>query len=232
MKKIAALFIFITAFSYAQETTIHIDYTVDYAVPSKRKKTVDTISIGFNKEGKYLWTNYNELAVGLAQSLFKDRSKDFSSAKSNIIYNTETGSLILLFELDDNDIYFNLKIDNFLPGIGNNDESLTLITEEVGETIEVLGKDVEVYNMFPSNDPEDVITIATDKDYEVSNNQIFKKLFEIAFQSDDINTELTPDVPDGLILKIIEKDKTMIEAIRVNDKKKTIKINYSFKITE
>ncbi|WP_296313276.1 hypothetical protein [Winogradskyella sp. UBA3174] len=227
-------FLFITSLVFSQERVIEIDYVVDYTIPSKGNKTIDTISIGFDKNGKYLWTNYNELALGLAKSMLKNSSEDFVNAKSNIIFNTEDGTLTLVFELNKNLIYFNLSLDSFIPvRRSNGDEnSLDLITENTGETIKVLGKDVKVYNMFPSENPDDVITMATDKDYNVNNNQIFKKIFEIAFQKSGLEDESMPNIPSGLIMKVIENNNTMIEAIKVNDKKKTIKINYSFKITE
>lgn len=227
-------FFFCCIFSFSQEKSIEIDYVVDYVVPSENNTTVDTISIGFNKNGKYLWTNYNELALGLAKSMLKNSSEDFVDAKSNIIFNTEDGTLTLAFELDKNFIYFNLSLDSFIPGNESNEDesSLDLITEDTGETMTILGKDMKAYNLFPSSNPDDTITMATDVDYKMNNNQIFKKIFEIAFQKSGLNNETMPNIPSGLIMKIVEKDKTILEAIKVYNKKKTIKINYSFKITE
>jgi hypothetical protein len=74
--------------------------------------------------------------------------------------------------------------------------------------------------------------MAVNTDYTVNNGVIFKRFFELAFQKTGLNDEFAPDMPNGLIMKVFENDKTMIEAIKVLDKKKTIKINYSFKITE
>lgn len=220
--------------SHGQQKTVEIDYIVDYAIPSNRNQTIDTISIGFNKEGKYLWTNYNALALSLAKSMIKNTSEDYSNAKSNIIYDAEEGTLLLTFEFNKNIIFFNLNLDSFFPytGSSENDERFNLITEDVGETIELLGKDVKVYNMYPSDKPNDVLTIATDQDFEVNNNLIFKKIFELMFQKLGSKKEEMPEVPNGLIMKVIEKEKTMIEAIKVDNTKKTININYSFKITE
>ena len=235
MKKILFFaFFIISAHTFSQEKTIEIDYVADYVIPSNGNTKVDTISIGFSKNGKYLWTNYNDLALGLAKSMIKNSSEDFVNAKSNIIFNTEDGTLTLVFELNKNLIYFNLNLDSFIPtNRGNNDEKgLDLITEDTGETMTVLGKEIKAYTMFPSSNPNDTITMATDEDYDVNNNQIFKKIFEIAFQKSGFSDQTMPNIPSGLIMKIIEKNNTILEAIKVDNIKKTIKINYSFKITE
>ena len=45
--------------------------------------------------------------------------------------------------------------------------------------------------------------------------------------------QITVDLPDGLILKALdEKGSVLIEAINVDNTKKTLTINHSFKITE
>ncbi|WP_299123239.1 hypothetical protein [uncultured Winogradskyella sp.] len=216
--------------SYGQEKSIEIDYVVDYEIPSKRNSTVDTISIGFNKDGKYIWTNHNALALSLAKSLVKNSSQDYSKAESDLILDTEEGILTLIFKLDRNIIFFSLSLETFLPN--SNEEDLDLITEDSGEIITVLEKEIAVYNMFPSNKPEDVISIATDKAFNVNNNLIFKKFFEIAFKKSGFSDNSAPTIPSGLIMKIMEDGNTMIEAVKVDNTKKTIKINYSFKITE
>ncbi|MCA0153268.1 hypothetical protein [Winogradskyella vincentii] len=232
---ITICFIFILTVSFSQEKEIDIHYVVDYTMPSKRNTTVDTISIGYNKEGKYLWTNYNKLALSLAKSLIKDNKRDYEKATSHIIYHTEQGVLTLLFELGNNSIFFNLDLDSFLPSnefSSDENESLDLITEDTGETVKILDKDAKVYLMFPGNAPDDIVSMAVDEDYEVNNNEIFKRFFELAFQKTGLQDEFAPEMPNGLIMKIFENDNSMIEAIKVVDKKKTIKINYSFKITE
>jgi hypothetical protein len=234
MKKVVIIcFCLFVGYSYGQNKTVDIDYTVDYIIPNKRNKANDTVSIGFNKDGKYLWTNYNALAISLAKSMIKNHSEDFKNAKSNIIYDTENGDLTLAFEFTGNLIFFNLNLNTLLPQNRSNNEenNLSLITEDLGETINVLGKDVDLYNMFPSENPDDVITIATDKNFKMNNSLIFNKILEIAYQKSGIEDKL-PNVPNGLIMKVIEKDNTLIEAIKVEHKKKTINFNYSFKITE
>ncbi len=112
------------------------------------------------------------------------------------------------------------------------EENLGLITENVGESITVLDRETEVHNIFPGGQPNDIITIATDKAYKVNNSQLFKKFFEIAFRKSGFKDDSTPFMPEGLILKVIEKERTLLEAIKINTSKKIIKINYSFKITE
>lgn len=232
MKNILIIFLFLLiGKSYSQEKTIKIDYIVDYSVPSKRNNTVDTVSIGFNKDGKYLWTNHNKLVLNLAKSLLKNSSEDYTKAETNLILNTEEGILTLIFELNDNIIFFKLGLDSFLPK-NDNDDSLDLITQVSDETITVLEKDAAIYNIFPKNNPKDVLSIATDKTLNVNNNLIFKKFFEIAFQKSGFKDDTLPNMPSGLIMKLIDKNKTLIEAIKVDKNKRTIKINYNFKITE
>jgi hypothetical protein len=45
--------------------------------------------------------------------------------------------------------------------------------------------------------------------------------------------QINVDLPDGLILKVLDDEgSVLIEAINVENNKKTITINHSFKITE
>jgi len=72
MKKIPILLlVFFVSYTYSQEKIIEIDYTVDYLIANNKRQSMDTISIGYSKNGKYLWTDYNELAQEFYISLFK-----------------------------------------------------------------------------------------------------------------------------------------------------------------
>ncbi|WP_296385146.1 hypothetical protein [Winogradskyella sp.] len=232
MKKFILLFVFsISTVIYSQNESIIIDYTVDYLIPNK-EGIKDTISIGYNMDGKFLWTNSTALAESLAKSMIPNPDL-YKKANSNIIYNTTTKEIVMDINIDENQIFFKINIGLFIPKKGNvtNVEDMNLITESTDVTTKVLDKEVNIFTIYPEGKEIDQIEVAIDKDYKMNNNIIFQRLFEIAAIATGEKI-LSSDIPDGLILKIGDNNQTLIEAIKVNTTKKTININYSFKITE
>lgn len=235
MKKIVALILlfFAFTFAFAQERTIEIDYTVDYLIPNRKKGTKDTISIGFNKDGKYLWTNYNNLAQDFARSVVKNPELA-AKANTNIVFDTEKGDLIMAFNIESNTMYFNMDLGMILPINANeaNEESFVLISNQLIDKETVNGKELEVYEIYPENKPNDKISMIADNDYPVNNSLIFGKLFEIIFRVISNDSEIPTNFPTGLITQLKVDSEIMLEAIKINPTKKTIKLNYSLEIKE
>lgn len=236
MKKlIVLLFILGTSLNYSQENTIEIDYIVDYLIPNKKKQTTDTISIGYDKSGKFLWTDYTELAKTFSKKLFKNNSEAIlANSKSNLILETETTQLFFSFKSDDNIIFFKLNLNAFIP-INQNDalnENIVLVSEKTEQTTNILNNDYTDYALYPDNEPESKIYATFDETLPVDNNFLFHGFLELMLQKTSSKGSISSNLPKGLILKISDGNVNLIEAIKVTKGKKTIHINYSFKVTE
>lgn len=235
MKHILTLILFLFVFfGYAQERTITIDYTVDYLIPNKRKNTSDTISVGFSKDSKYIWTNSKSLAKDLGRSMFRRNPEILDNADLGIIYDTEKAVIMMCFQSGKNQLFFNFEISTFLPypQANNTAEEFELLSDNTHETINIADREATNYNIYPSNKESDLMTVAFDESISIQNTQLFNKIFELMFESNLGSSLLRIHIPDGLIMKVSNKGETMIEAYKVDTSTKTININYSFKITE
>lgn len=238
MKKIIIPFLLLSFFfGNAQNTEIKIDYTVDYIVPSGRKKTNDTISIGYANDGKYIWTDNKNLAKSLGKTMFRSNPGLMENANLSVIYNTQEGLLMMCFESGKNRMFFSIELSKIIPGpsvVSEEDEEneFELISENTNETIDILDKNATVYDIYPSNKDTDIISIAFDESVKIDNTQLFKNLFQIMLAADGKSGMLGIDIPDGMIMKVSNKGETLLEAVNVDTTSKTININYSFKITE
>lgn len=220
---------------YSQEKTIVLDYVVDYVIPNKKKQTKDTISIGYEKTGKYLWTNYKELANEFSKALFKNNSKTvLANSNSNLILETETADIIFAFESDKNVMFFKVNLNTIIP-IKNNDamnEDIVLISEKTDQTTNILNKEYKNYALYPNTEPQSKIFATFDENLPVDNNILFQKFLELMIQKTNSEGSISSNLPKGLILKITDGNSSLIEAIKVHKVKKTININYSFKVKE
>jgi len=234
MKKVLILLILLCgAFGYAQEKEIVINYTVEYLIPSTRKKATDTVNIGFDKSGKYLWTNSKALAEDIGKSIFRGNSKLMEAAELAIVLDTENMSVIMVFKSEGNEMFMNMELSKIMPLPKNQDQDeFELISEDTGNSIEVAGKKASVYDVYPSNKPSEAISIAFDKSIPINNNKLFKRFFELIFAAEGSSSLLGMDFPNGLLMSVSNKGEIMMEAHKVDTKTKTININYSFKITE
>ncbi len=235
MKKIFTLLLVLCfTFGYAQEKKITINHTVEYLIPSKRKNTTDTISIGFDKNGKYLWTDSKSLAKDLGKSIFKGNNELLNSAELNIILDTEKMIVILFFKSGENEMYMNLELSKIVPIPQNseNQEQFELISENTKETINIANRKAVIYDIYPSNEVNEVISIAFDESIAIDNNKLFKKFFELVFASEGSSSLFGMDFPNGLMMHVSNNGEVMMEANKVDTKTKTININYSFKISE
>ncbi|MCD2260601.1 hypothetical protein [Psychroserpens luteolus] len=233
-KTLTVLALFFLLFSYAQEKTITIDYTVKYLSPNKRKGTTDTITVGFEKNGKYIWTNSKALAKDLGKSMFRKKPELLENSDLAIIYDSKNAMLIMCFESGKNEFFMNVELSAIIPGpIPNDDgDEFELISEKTEETITIANREATLYDVYPSHKNSETISVALDERIKINNNLLFKKFFEIMFAADDNAKLLGFNIPDGLLMKVGSDEKTLIEAYTVDSTKKEITINYSFKIKE
>ena len=233
-KALTFLFILVLSFSYAQEKIITIDYTVDYHIPKKNKTEVDTVSIGFDKSGRYLWTDSEFLAKDLGRSIFRGKEELLKDAQIGIIIDTEKLTITLFFKSGDNDIYMNVALDAIIPisKSTKTENEFELLSEPTGETITVLDREIEVYSIYPSNKPNDTVYFALDKELEVNNSKLFNNFLSLFFASEANSQMKGLNFPNGLILNISDDGKTILEAHKLETTTKTITINHSYKITE
>lgn len=235
MKKIIFLFLLVTTVTFSQETVIEIDYVVDYIIPNNKKESVDTVSIGFNKNGKYLWTNYNILGNEFSKSILLGNTSKINDTEFNLIYSVEDNKMILYFNFDKSKIYANVDIETIVPMDRRDafDEDFNLVATKLNEEKSILDYSCSTFDLHPDNDPSDAITVLVANDLDCKNNVFFSKFVSLMLKMTSSKGEIKSDIPDGLILKAYDKSGSpMIEAINVDKNKKTITINQSFKITE
>lgn len=236
MRLKATIFIFLFVnIVFGQDEAITIDYSVDYVIPKRNNQSADTITVGFDKAGRYLWTDSEFLAKDLAKSVFKGNNRLLDAAKLNLLLDTENLSLQLFFNSGDNAMYMKLALSNFfpIPKEEKKEKNVDLISEPLNDSVSVIGREGQLYDVFPSNDIDDKITIALEENMKVNNNKLFKQFFRIALAAEGSGTEINDlELPDGLILGIFDDDQTLIEAISIKEKVKTITINHSFNISE
>ncbi|EDP69940.1 hypothetical protein FBALC1_10422 [Flavobacteriales bacterium ALC-1] len=233
-KTLTYILILVLGFSYAQEKNITIDYTVDYIIPKKNTTQADTVSIGFDKNGRYLWTDSEYLAKDLGRSIFRGKEELLKDAEIGIILDTEKLTITLFFSSGDNEIYMNVALDAIIPIRNSNKpgETFELLSETTGDTIKVLDHEVEVYSVFPSNKPDDTIYIGFDKELKVDNTKLFDNFLSLFFAAEENSEMKALNFPNGLILNISDEGQTIIEAHKIDTNTKTITLNHSYKITE
>ena len=236
MKKIILLFAVLcyTLSSAQQNLNIELDYTVDYLIPNKKKQQKDTLTIGFDKTGRYLWSNYDGLSDLFTKEIFRTKDIAEKNVQTNVIYDSKTVSLILQVKVKDSYMFFSIKIDDLMPEDASEafDDAMVLMSSKTGENLELMGNQYPTYSVFPSNKPDDIIEISLDESIPINNNALFKEFIEIMLLKTKSKGKIDLDLPNGLILSIREKDKFELEAIRINKTKKKIQLNHNFQITE
>lgn len=234
-KPFLIVLIFLVSFSYSQEKKIEIDYVVDYVIPNKRKQSKDTISIGYDKDGKYLWTNYREFTKEFTNAFLQNSGEtEIPGSNSNLILETKTTDIFFNFEGNDIALFFKVNLNTFIP-VDKSDainDHVVLVSEKTDRTSSIINSEFMDYALYADKEPESIIYANFDEDLPVNNNFIFQKFLELMMKKTDSEGSITTNLPKGLILKINDGNTTMLEAIKIHKEKKVIDINYSFKVTE
>ncbi|MEL6813080.1 MAG: hypothetical protein AAFP76_17295, partial [Bacteroidota bacterium] len=93
------LLFFVAGLGFAQSEQVVFDYTVTYKVPSKKRRTVDTVSIGFTKNGQYIFTDSKLIAKDFAADVFGGAGAN-GPGNSAILYNASTADLHFSYDSD------------------------------------------------------------------------------------------------------------------------------------
>ncbi len=206
---------------------------VDYTVPSSRKADVDTIKIGFAQNGRFIFTNNKDLAKSFGKSVFKNKPELFNNADLGIMYDSQDNVLMMVFQSGKNEMFFRMDISNIIPApMTMEGEEFGLISENTNEKLKVIGRNGTTYRIFPSNDANDTMEVTFDDTYAVNNNVLFGSVIKSILGSMNQGELSRTDLPNGLILKVMNKGETLLEAIQIDTTPKTLDINYSFKISE
>lgn len=227
------LFLLIGLLTSAQNVDITFDYTVDYTVPNKRQQSIDTITVGYEKSGRYLWSNFEGLAKEFAKDVFKKSNFDTKNSESNIIYDSETTMVYVSLKMNKSLVYFAISLEDIIPA--NNDplnEDIFINSTITSEVFSLNNNEYPEYAVSPSSEPNQSVMVAINKDYKVDNNKIFKKFLELMLAKTQSNGNIAIDLPEGLILSIRDDNQSLLEAIKLDNTKKQIQINHSFKIIQ
>ncbi|RMB60607.1 hypothetical protein EAX61_07250 [Dokdonia sinensis] len=202
------------------------DYVVDYEIPNREKQTTDTVKVAFHKEGKYLWSNSDFIAKSLGQGFLSNNPKVENSLTSNIVFELETGDLIVGLENDDTAMMMKLNAGQFLKqdNLAKMDD-IALKVISTGQTNVVMGSEYPIYEIYPSNNPGSSMLMTIDDSKDINSTAIFQYIVEMV-AGKKLNKPLTKDLPKGLIIKVEQNGNQLLSAIRINEEKKTIHYDY------
>ncbi|RZN83196.1 MAG: hypothetical protein EVB11_05625 [Winogradskyella sp.] len=234
-KTILILLIFCVSVSYTQERSIEIDYVVDYAVPNKRTQSMDTVSIGFNKDGKFLWTNASVLAKKLADTKFMSKASNSENSEINLLYNTINNKILFSIIFGDNEIYANMDMASIIPINSENsfDEDISFMITPLNQKESMFEREVSVFELYPQEESNEGLRIILDENLYCNNNVFTSGFISLMLKMTSSTGDIKFDIPNGLFLKAYDlNDNLLIEAINIDTDKKTIKINYNFQIEE
>ena len=235
IKKITFVFMLLFAVSsFSQTTTIQLDYSVSYEVINARKVN-DTISISFDEEGNYFYTNTKSLAKDLARSFFKYNQTLINNSNINILFDVRKELLFINFESDSNYVFFKMNVNDLLPNTDSKKDTIDpkeieLVSEPTNKKVTVLDSEYNLYKIFPSHETDKPIYVAIDKINSFNINHLiyfFAKKFSLAE-----NLLLKPiHIPKGIIMLVKNhKEDTILKIINVKKQPKKIEFNHSFTI--
>ncbi len=233
MKNIQILFLFfISTFSFGQNKEISLDYTVTYEIPSQKRNTVDTVSVSFNKKGTFLHTDARFIIDKFSAIVFKNKNVDLSNASSSIIYDTNSSEVYMHFDIQNNIVYMKMNLDDIIPieNEGAFSDDVKIISEKQKDDTFILNKSYATYVIYPDTEPNSRIQLVIDENHPVSNNTILKKFFELMLTKTNSEGSIDIDLPEGLILSVLQGDSSLIKAIDIDTDPLKINISHSFNI--
>ena len=163
--KLNILLFLLPIFLPAQEKTISLDYAVKYVIFNSGKAN-DTLTIGYDKEGKFLWTDYLKIGRSFAQTAFRNSpnmaSKDI---KTHIIFETETGDFYFMFKGGENTMFLKLRMEDIVPPMSDDalDEEIFLISRKTDTRVELLNDVYYEHEIFDENDAASKIIAVFDQ---------------------------------------------------------------------
>ncbi len=233
---ITSFFFSVALWGQSQSHEFTIDYTVKYLINNKKKGAKDTISIGFEKNGKYLWSNYKGLAEEFAGEIMPGLGS-IPEGASNFIYASEINKLYMAIYLGPLNLTMDMDIALALQGsFDDNDQindNMVLESEKILSTFILNGKEYPKYEVYADIEPNSALTFAVDESKEMNNTSLFMNFIGLMMSTTQSSGNIEGEMPNGIILSIIDdKGNTALEAINVDTTPRKISINNSFKISE
>lgn len=234
MKYILSILALLTVtLTQAQDITVNLDYKVVYEIPSSARNTIDTISISFDKAGKFLYSDARLLGENFGKSVFENPNLDLSTARSSFVLDTENMEIYFNFSLEKSMMFFKMDLETLIPMESDPFEgNMELISEKTGDQIEIAGGYYPSYLLYPNTEPEDPLTLVIDSERPVNNYNVINEFIQLMLRKTESKGSMSLKIPQGLILGVYSKSGTMMEAISVEDVSTTINVSHRFTIDE
>lgn len=236
-------FLFLTSFLFSitlwgqsQNHEFTIDYTVQYLINNNRKAESDTITIGFEKNGKYLWSDYKGLSEQFATEIMPSIGS-IPEGASNFVYASEINKFYMAIYLGPLNLTMDMDIALALQGNFNDsdqfNDNIVLESRKISETFKLDGKEYPEYEVYADIEPDSAMTFAVDESKEMNNTSLFMNFIQLMISTTQSSGNIQGEMPNGIILSIIDdKGITALKAINVDTNPRKISINNSFKISE
>lgn len=225
------LFLLVSISSFGQK--IVLDYFVDYEIETKNKK--DTITIGFSKNGEFLYTDSEILVKNFQKSLFKGNNTSFKNSEMHIVFDVKKQFVYFLMTFDNNEFFMKMDFNDFIPSVKEKSpfKGVTeVVLEKTEDKILIDDKDYNIHHLYVDNEPDKKVKLAYSKNIKFDNSVLFNSLYTMISGTDTSVAIKTPKITGVILYLANTKNKTFIKAVKTNTNPKTLDINYSYKITE
>jgi len=218
----------------SQSTTVNLDYTVSYEIPSV-KKGKDTLNISFDKEGKYLFTDTNILAKDLARKVFRTNLTLINNSKISLLFDIKKELAYINFTSGLNHLFLQIDINSFLPNKPVRQDSIEskevqLNSKQTNEKALVMNTEYNLYKIYTSGEVEQPVYVAFDESNSFNINNLLYLFFEKLALTES-NLVKPKNIGKGIIMQIKNhKGDEILTAINVLKQQKKIEFNHSFTI--
>lgn len=222
------------AIGVSQTTKIKLDYTVTYEIPNVKKGN-DTITISFDKKGRYFLSQDAFLSKSLAQRFFKTKPKLIENAKMTILLDVSEKIIYLNLLSNKTHIFFQIDLDDFLPNKSpldtlNNDNEASLVFEKTKEKITLDNTNYNLHKLYPSNEANEPLFIGFNKSMKFDMKWMLNLAINEVSRKKNINMSNDLKTENGIIMFVKDDKKVLLKAISISEKSKTIEFNNSFTI--
>lgn len=233
MKQFLYIVVFLTSsLLFAQEKfTANFDYEVSYEIPDGMKGK-DTLTIAFDRTGRYVWTDFEKLLDRFSLMLPQENNLLTEDMTLDIIYDSKTTKVYMNLNSGDFSFFMKMNLTAFLPGRVNPapfKDSFSLLSEKSEDKATILNKEYPVYRVYPDNQPEEKnkINLVFAEEYPIDNDALLEKLFDLMID-DENGGKITTNFPKGVILQFSgssPQNETILKAISIKKISRTITIN-------
>ncbi|PTX59796.1 hypothetical protein C8N46_108106 [Kordia periserrulae] len=240
MKQFLYIVVFLTgSLLFAQETfTANFDYEVSYEIPNGMKGK-DTLTIAFDKTGRYVWTDFKKLFDRFSIMLPQENNLMTKDMVLDVIYDSKTTKVYMNLNSDNFSFFIKMNLTAFLPGRVNPapfKESFSLLSEKSEDKATLLNKEYPVYKVYPDNLPEEKnkISLVFAEEYPIDNDELLRALFDLMID-DENDGKITTNFPKGVILQLSgsgPQNEVILKAISIKKISRTITINNTLEIKE